>query len=545
MTDDEVVLARGSPSFSVKGMTTTRLANANESTFWAHHAWSEFAALPSKEHVLVVLPVHGFADHGLGMPLDVEETVTTEALRRAVGHLPASTGIRVLPPLRFALAPYPSTFFGIDPETAHDLVREIALCVKTSGFRKLVLLNSSPWNVEFIDAASRDARVELGLQSFVVNVSGLGLDLHPSSPNRVTFQALASRLLDRPPATSIRAGDVEEPDFRPGTWRQPAPVAFDPSIDGAERLRQASLHLARLLLEIDAKSPLGSPRSPKDTVVQSTPKPLSVGSRDEMESGRPWPDYRKHYLMALTRDELEDLPDKENAFVILPTGAIEQHGHHLPVGVDAIIGQAWLNAALPKLPPSVNVWVAPPITFGKSNEHVGFPGTITLSAKSLRRLVLASARQLHLLGFRNLGVLNTHGGNSAVLVYTIREIQSTLGMRAGIIGSNYPAPLSPQEREYGFHAGEWETSLMLASTENLVRMDRAVCEFPARLDDPGELRPENAPAIFSWISSDVSRSGAMGDATRASVDKGRLWMEEASSALAKRITHLATRGFST
>jgi len=545
LIDDEVVLARDSSGFSVSGMSTTRLANANESTFWAHHAWSEFAALAGKENHLVVLPVHGFGDHGLGMPLDVEETVSSETLRRAVGLLPASTGIRVLPPLRFALAPYPSTFFGIDPETAHDLVREIAHGVKASGFRKIVFLNSSPWNVEFIDAASRDARVELGLQSFVVNLSGLGLDLHPSSPNRTTVQAVASQLLHQTPAASKRAGDVVEPDFRPGTWRQPAPVAFDPAIDGAACLRQASAHLARLLLEIEAKSPLGSPRSPTDAVVHSVPKGLSAESRDELASGLPWPDYRARYLMALTRDELEAQPDKEKTFIILPTGAIEQHGHHLPVGVDAMIGQAWLNAALPKLPPGVHVWVAPPITFGKSNEHVGFTGTLTVSAKSLRRLVLASARQLHDLGYRNLGVLNTHGGNSAVLVYTIREIQSTLGMRAGIIGSNYPTPLSPQEREYGFHAGEWETSLMLAATEDLVRMDRAVCEYPARLEDPGELRPENAPAIFSWISSDVSRSGTMGDATRASVEKGRLWIDEASAALAKRITHLATRGSST
>ena len=525
-------------------MSTTRLANANESTFWAHHAWSEFAALPGKENVLVVLPVHGFADHGLGLPLDVEETVSSEVLRRAGLHLPASTPIRVLPPLRFALAPYPSTFFGIDPETAHDLVREIAHCVKAGGFQKFVFLNSSPWNVEFVDAASRDTRVELGLQSFVVNLSGIGLDLHPASPNRATVQAVASRLLERPPATSTRPGDMEEPEFRPGTWRQPAPVVFDRSIDGTECLRKASRHLARLLLEIGAKSPLGSPRNPAAPVVPPAPEAPSVGALAELTSGRPWPDYRNRYLLAHTREELEALPNKEDSFVILPTGAIEQHGHHLPVGVDAIIGQAWLNAALPKLPDGVRVLVAPPITFGKSNEHVGFPGTITLSAKSLRRLLLAMARQLHELGFRNLGVLNTHGGNSAVLVYTLREIQSTLGMRAGIIGSNYQAPLSPQEREYGFHAGEWETSLMLASTENLVRMDRAVCEFPARVDDPGELRPENAAAIFSWISSDVSRSGTMGDATQATVEKGRRWMDDASSALARRITHLATRGSS-
>ncbi len=79
---------------------------------------------------------------------------------------------------------------------------------------------------------------------------------------------------------------------------------------------------------------------------------------------------------------------------------------------------------------------------------------------------------------------------------------------------------------------------MLAATEGVVRMDRAVCEYPARPEDPGELRPENAPAIFSWISRDISQSGTMGDATAASEEKGKRWMEEASSALAQRIIEL-------
>jgi creatinine amidohydrolase len=69
-------------------------------------------------------------------------------------------------------------------------------------------------------------------------------------------------------------------------------------------------------------------------------------------------------------------------------------------------------------------------------------------------------------------------------------------------------------------------------------MEHAVCEYPARLDDPGELRPENAPAIVSWLTRDISTSGVMGDARAASPEKGRRWLDEASTALARRISAL-------
>lgn len=519
-------------------MSMTWLANADKATAWAHHTWSDFASLPDKARFLAVLPVHGFADHGLGLPLDAEEVLGSELLRRAAST--STPRLRVLPPLRFGLAPLPSTFFGIDPETAHDLVREIAACVQAAGFRKLVFFNTSPWNEEFIDAASRDTRVALGLQTFVINLGGLDLDLHPTSADRTRAQAAASHLLGRAPEAATASADVLDPDFRPGRWRQPPPVTPDPSLDTASIVTEASARLGRLLAEIDAKAPLGSPLPSSPSSPSPAPAAVSTPSHTVPDVAPPvWPRYRPRYLPALTRREWDALPDKENTLVILPTGAIEQHGYHLPVGVDSILGQAWLDAALPKLPADARVVVAPPLTYGKSNEHVGFPGTVYISAKTLRRLLLAQAQQLHALGFRSIGLLNTHGGNSAVLVYTVRELQAALGLRIGLIGQGYKPTLSDQEREYGFHAGEWETSLMLAATDGLVRRERAVVEYPARLDDPGELRPENAPAIFSWISSDISRSGTMGDATLASEEKGRRWLDEASTALAQRIADLA------
>ena len=514
-------------------MSMTWLANAARDTFWAHHAWNDFTATAGRDRALAILPVFGFADHGLGLPLDAEETVGSAVLRRAAELVKTAIPCRVLPPVRFGLAPYPSTFFGIDAETARSLLVEIATGVKSAGFNKLVFVNTSPWNKELVDATSRDICVELGLQTFIINTSALGFDFHPAAQTRAQAQAAVSHLLGQPARATHRPANIVDADFRPGCFRQPAPLAPDATIDGAAVIAAAGKHLASLFAETHARAPLG--RSDHRTPIELPNLKPPVNSMVFPER------YRTHYLPALTRDELENLPHKERALVIIPTGAIEQHGHHLPVGVDAILGQAWLENILPRLKPGAPVYVAPPLTYGKSNEHSAFPGTLSLSSATLRRLLLAQAAQLKALGFRQLAVLNTHGGNSAVLVYTLREIQTSLGLRAGLLGWPFKPEQTPQEAAFGFHAGEWETALMLAVANELVDMTKAVCEYPARLTDPGELRPENAPAIFSWATQDVSRSGVMGDATAATVEKGRHWLDAQSAALANRIEELLDR----
>lgn len=255
-----------------------------------------------------------------------------------------------------------------------------------------------------------------------------------------------------------------------------------------------------------------------------------------------FPSYRDRYLPAMTAARIASLPDKEWAPVIITTGAIEQHGPHLPVAVDAMMGQVWLSLALPRLPAGASCYVAPAITIGKSNEHTGFPGTLLISKAVLRELLLASARQIHSWGFRKLAVINTHGGNISVIMYTLREIEETYGIRTEFLRGNRELGLSQQEATYGFHAGELETSWMLAAAGSLVRMEHAACEYPARLDDPGSLRPEAAPATYSWASQDVSKTGIMGDATAATLEKGTRWIEWCAGKYAEQIAELCREG---
>jgi creatinine amidohydrolase len=251
-----------------------------------------------------------------------------------------------------------------------------------------------------------------------------------------------------------------------------------------------------------------------------------------------FPSYRDRYLPAMTPRQIAALPDKAWAPVILTTGAIEQHGPHLPVAVDALMGQAWLSLTLARLPAGASCYVAPPITIGKSNEHTGFPGTLILTKETLRAQILAVARQVHAWGFRSLAVINTHGGNLPVVIPTLREIRATLGMRAGVLSSWPNRELSAQEATFGIHANEVETSWLLAVAPQHVDMAQAVCEYPSRLADPVEVRPVQAPALVAWASRDLAKSGIMGDAPAATAQKGERWLDHGATTYAAGIAEL-------
>lgn len=235
--------------------------------------------------------------------------------------------------------------------------------------------------------------------------------------------------------------------------------------------------------------------------------------------------YRSRYLAAMTLGRIDALPDKAWAPVVLAAGAIEQHGPHLPVAVDAMLGQVWCEDIVRGLNPEVSCYFAPPITIGKSNEHVGFPGTLMIGRETLREQVLTVARQAAGWGFKSLLVLNTHGGNAAVLVSTLREVRAELGLRCALWGGDFESGMSRQEQVYGIHGGELETAWMLTVAPKWVRMEEALCHYPASVDEPGELRAEFAPATFSWAAQDLSPQGVFGDATAATAEKGWRWRE--------------------
>jgi len=280
--------------------------------------------------------------------------------------------------------------------------------------------------------------------------------------------------------------------------------------------------LAGILTEIrlHRSAPLSSP--PPLAEPNSTPAPFLA----------PFPGYRPFYLPSYSRERLRSMPNRHKVRIIQPVASIEQHGPHLPVGVDSILGQALLDTALSDVDPiSPQALVLPPLCYGKSNEHAGFPGTLSVDAKTLRRILITVSHEVAALGFSRLSFFNTHGGNRSLLELVIREINEERQLSSDFLNYPFEPELNPQEKAWGMHADEWETSLMLACAPHLVSLDKAVCEYPARIEDPGYLKPEKSPVTFAWQTRDLSKSGVLGNAPAATLEKGKDWLAAAAASL--------------
>jgi creatinine amidohydrolase len=233
----------------------------------------------------------------------------------------------------------------------------------------------------------------------------------------------------------------------------------------------------------------------------------------------------QRYFPYLTWSEIEQMPDKENVVIIQPLGAIEQHGPHLPIAVDSAISLGVLGKALSQLNDDISAYALPCLYYGKSNEHSGFPGTITLSAQTLLAIITEMALSIYRSGFRKLILMNSHGGQPQIMEIAARDLHQEHPDLAVFPLFTWRVPhvvgemLTPQEQEYGIHAGDAETSIMLSLLPQQVQMDKAVKEYPQGLPENSLLDMEGK-LPFAWLTKELSRSGVMGDATVATKEKG-------------------------
>jgi len=218
--------------------------------------------------------------------------------------------------------------------------------------------------------------------------------------------------------------------------------------------------------------------------------------------------------------------DPANWIAVLPVSAVEQHGPHLPVGVDAMIGEGYLNEVAKLLPADIPAVFLPMQAIGKSNEHINFPGTLTLSAETVIRAWTEIGESVYRAGVRKLVLVNSHGGNVPMIDIVARDLRARLGMLAVTISWHrfgYPDELfSAQERQHGIHAAAIETSLMMAFRPDTVRTDE-IRDFPPTtlaMEQEFSFLRAGSPAGFGWMAQDIQTSGAMGDASQASRDKG-------------------------
>ncbi|MDA8585479.1 creatininase family protein [Rhodobacteraceae bacterium] len=225
-----------------------------------------------------------------------------------------------------------------------------------------------------------------------------------------------------------------------------------------------------------------------------------------------WADYRTTEFAGL---------DPEKVIAILPTAAIEQHGPHLPVGVDTMIAEGMLGELRRQCPDDLDIRILPVQAVGKSNEHLHARGTLTLTAETALRAWREIGLSVARAGVRKIIIVNSHGGNLDLISILARELRVEAGMLAvKCQWGNFGAPeglFSEREVSFGIHGGDRETSLMLSFRPETVDMSKAV-DFVSTAETTA-ISPIG-PISYGWVASDLNADGTVGEAHLATANKG-------------------------
>lgn len=235
----------------------------------------------------------------------------------------------------------------------------------------------------------------------------------------------------------------------------------------------------------------------------------------------------------------------ESSIVVLPFGAVEQHGPHLPVATDLILVEALADAVLDEFGESLDLWGLPAIPYTNSGEHVWSPGTFAHSPETVLAAMRDLGDSLSSLRARRVVLLNGHGGNTSLLGVVCRRLRIDHGLLTFLLHGSLPADHGgtghPGEDGLGIHGGLAETSMMMHLRPDLVRTDRLVANVPRWLNERPHVKFGGTG--FGWVSDDFGPSGVIGDATLADADHGKALFEQAVDYLGEVLADVATFEF--
>ncbi len=216
---------------------------------------------------------------------------------------------------------------------------------------------------------------------------------------------------------------------------------------------------------------------------------------------------------------------------VLPLAATEQHGPHLPLETDVMIGEAYLARVRELLPAACPATFLPIERIGVSTEHIDFKGTLTLSTEAALKQWKALGESVAARGVRKLVMVTSHGGNGAVMTAVAQDLRAyhrMLAVTTSWSRFGVPEGMFPEEElRHGIHGGAAETSIMLARYRAHVRTE-VIADFrPTTIAMERTYRWLSAqrPAPFAWQTQDLHESGAVGNATLATAAKGEQLIE--------------------
>jgi creatinine amidohydrolase len=215
-----------------------------------------------------------------------------------------------------------------------------------------------------------------------------------------------------------------------------------------------------------------------------------------------------------------------DSVVLLPVGAIEHHGPHLPLCTDLTLADLFATALAERASADVDVWLLPALAYTKSDEHSWASGTLWLSWDTLMRVLVDLGNSLAASPARRLVFLNGHGGNSALLQVACRELRRRSGLQTFLMHPGRPVdqggPAAPDEElGLGVHGGRGETSMMLHLRPDLVKMELAARAVPEHLDQYRHVGFGKSVS-FGWLSDDFGTGGVVGDPRGATAERGKL-----------------------